>query len=77
MYFDPKTIGSQVLIDGGVIANEPAFYAYVFSSEILNKTDIRVVSIGTGIGQPSELDVTKITLVTWLALATTFITTVA
>jgi patatin-like phospholipase/acyl hydrolase len=30
-YFDPKVLGSQVLIDGGVIANEPAFYAYLFS----------------------------------------------
>jgi hypothetical protein len=77
MYFDPKTIGSQVLIDGGVIANEPAFYAYVFSAEVLNRTSIRVVSIGTGIAQPATLDVKSITLVTWLELATTFITTVA
>jgi patatin-like phospholipase/acyl hydrolase len=31
IYFDPKVIEEQVLIDGGVIANEPALYAYLHS----------------------------------------------
>lgn len=31
IYFDPKVIGEQVLIDGGVIANNPAFYSYLHS----------------------------------------------
>ena len=77
MYFDPKNINGQVLIDGGVIANEPAFYAYIFSQEILNKTNIRVHSIGTGVTQSKDLDITKITLITWLELVGSFITSIA
>lgn len=48
IYFDPKVLGDEVLIDGGVIANSPALYAYLHSAYLLNKTQIRVVSIGTG-----------------------------
>ena len=51
IYFDPKSIDgiSDALIDGGVIANSPAFYSYLHAKYTLktNKT-IRLVSIGTG-----------------------------
>jgi patatin-like phospholipase/acyl hydrolase len=76
VYFNPKVIGNQVLIDGGVIANEPAFYAYLFSKEILNKTSIRIVSIGTGQVAPVLLT-KKINALKWLQLASAFITSVA
>jgi patatin-like phospholipase/acyl hydrolase len=36
IYFDPKVIGDQVLIDGGVIANNPAMYSYLHSKYINN-----------------------------------------
>lgn len=31
-YFDPKVIGDLVLIDGGVIANDPALLAYMHAT---------------------------------------------
>lgn len=49
IYFDPKVIGNQVLVDGGIIANEPALYSYLHAVYSLHKPDnIRMVSIGTG-----------------------------
>jgi patatin-like phospholipase/acyl hydrolase len=38
IYFDPKKIEgiSDALIDGGVIANSPAFYSYLHVKYILN-----------------------------------------
>lgn len=47
-YFDPKVLNGSVLIDGGVIANDPAMYAYLHSKNNLGKRNIRVISIGTG-----------------------------
>jgi patatin-like phospholipase/acyl hydrolase len=33
IYFDPKAYGDQILVDGGIIANNPAFYSYLFSKQ--------------------------------------------
>ena len=48
VYFDPKVIGDQVLIDGAVIANNPSLYSYLHSKYANNQKNIRFVSIGTG-----------------------------
>ena len=67
IYFDPKVIGNQVLIDGGVIANEPALYSYLHAIHNLNKSDnIRMVSIGTGIAKSSEIDPNNTDPLTWM-----------
>lgn len=74
-YFDPKVIGNQVLVDGGVIANEPALYAYLHSQYSLNKTNIRLISVGTGMANPQKVDPKNINTVTWLENLGTFLTT--
>ena len=48
IFFDPKTIGEQVLIDGGIIANNPAMYAYLHAKYANKRKNVRIVSIGTG-----------------------------
>lgn len=51
-FFDPKVVGEgenqQILIDGAVIANNPALYAFLHAKYKLNMPLVRVVSIGTG-----------------------------
>ena len=52
-YFDPKvqTNGygmTELQIDGGIICNNPALYAYELAKNFRNQNKIRVVSIGTG-----------------------------
>lgn len=38
----------ELQIDGGVICNNPALYAYEFARLLLGKSKIRVLSLGTG-----------------------------
>ena len=58
--FNPKTMKSafnitEELIDGGVICNSPAYYAYETASSLrdVGTDQFRVLSIGTGISQAS------------------------
>ena len=71
IYFDPKVIvngwGQQeVLIDGGVIANNPSLYAFILATEFHNKENIRIVSVGTGTQNITFIDPTKISQYTWI-----------
>lgn len=36
IYFDPKQYKNMTLVDGGIIANNPAFYSYLFSKHVYN-----------------------------------------
>lgn len=52
-FFDPKTHINgynmkELQIDGGVICNNPALYAYEFARLLMGKQKIRVLSLGTG-----------------------------
>jgi uncharacterized protein len=52
-YFDPRIYENkkgerEVLVDGGIIANNPSMYAFIFASEFHKQKDIRVISVGTG-----------------------------
>ena len=76
VFFDPKIIGDQILIDGAVIANNPALYAYMLSRHALHKDNIRLISIGTGTTQPSSLDSTEVTKIDWLMQVTNLLTVV-
>jgi hypothetical protein len=42
------------LIDGGVICNNPSFYAYIYAKYLRGLTNIKLVSLGTGIEIPKE-----------------------
>ena len=39
----------ELLIDGGVMCNNPAYYSYLHAKFFLKQTDFRVLSLGTGI----------------------------
>jgi len=52
-FFDPRTNYDgynmkELLIDGGVIFNNPGMYAYEFARILKQKKNIRVLSLGTG-----------------------------
>jgi patatin-like phospholipase/acyl hydrolase len=66
-----------VLVDGGIIANEPALYSYLHAVYSLKKPDnIRMVSIGTGQTVPGKLDNTTNQLTWYTQLAESLITAV-
>ena len=49
-FFDPKEIGSHLLVDGGLWANNPSIIALTEALSKFNKTigEVKVLSIGTG-----------------------------
>ena len=53
IYFDPKPHVNEygmneTLIDGGLICNTPSLYAYQMAKHLLDKPEIRLLSLGTG-----------------------------
>lgn len=80
IYFDPKSIDgiSDALIDGGVIANSPAFYSFLHAKYVLKtkKKAMRLVSIGTGEKQPEAITSDSVNKVTWVGELGALITTV-
>lgn len=59
IYFDPEPIVNKYnitghLVDGGIICNNPAFYAYSIASNLYEYKKIRVISLGTGIQKSVE-----------------------
>jgi patatin-like phospholipase/acyl hydrolase len=40
----------QVIIDGGIVCNNPSLVAYIMANVIRKKKHIRVISLGTGVG---------------------------
>ena len=75
IYFDPKIMGTHILIDGGVIANNPSLYAYEYANKVLDKKLIRIVSIGTAIGPGKKLDADTVNLLDWALEISSLITT--
>jgi patatin-like phospholipase/acyl hydrolase len=47
---------TEFLIDGGIICNNPAFYAYQIANKFYEKKNIRVISLGTGENPFKEFD---------------------
>jgi hypothetical protein len=71
-YFDPKVFENgkgetEVLVDGGIIANNPSMYAFIFASEMNKKKNIRVVSIGTGQVKQPKIDPNNVSILTWVS----------
>jgi patatin-like phospholipase/acyl hydrolase len=65
IYFDPKIIHDHILIDGGIIANNPSLYAYEYANKVLKKEKVRVISIGTALGPGNQIDPDTVTLLDW------------
>jgi len=73
LYFSPKEWEdkwnpgkNEVLIDGGVIANNPALYAYIHANEISNHDAVRMVSLGTGTKQVTPIDPQEMSVLSWV-----------
>lgn len=79
-FFDPlqgidKYNITTEYIDGGVVGNNPSFYSYVMSNELLDKEDITLVSLGTGMEKDSlEFDKAKNRFNNYLASLSSWIT---
>eukprot|EP00347_Sterkiella_histriomuscorum_P015022 403358603 len=56
VYFNPKVIGDQILLDGGLIANNPSLFSYLHSKYANEQKKIRLISLGTGAIYPDVLD---------------------
>ena len=68
-FFDPKVVidgygYTEYLIDGGVICNNPALYAYQMARELHDKQKVRVLSLGTGEKPFVEVDPENFSFVT-------------
>jgi patatin-like phospholipase/acyl hydrolase len=65
VYFPSHPLNGELLIDGGVVANNPSMCAWVASSEIFqNDHDVLVVSLGTG-NSEKKMDPVNWGLVQW------------
>jgi len=52
-YFDPETHTNlfnitSSLVDGGIICNDPALYAYMIAYNFYDRKNIKLISLGTG-----------------------------
>ena len=61
-FFEPQKIQNgydqtELLIDGGIIANNPALVAYMYAKHLKSKGDLRILSLGTGTPFPSVYDI--------------------
>lgn len=77
LYFEPQQVIDsygldQLVIDGGIIANNPALYAYILQKEIKGKTPIRILSLGTGTRNTTKFEPEDITRFQWLQLSSHF-----
>lgn len=57
------------MIDGGIIANNPALLSYMYAKYILGKEDIRIMSLGTGTPFPSEYNIDSWNSIDYTALS--------
>jgi len=77
VYFEPQQLQDmygleQLVIDGGIIGNNPALFSYMMQSKIQKKAPIRIVSIGTGVAEVNKVDADSITRFNWLTMAGDF-----
>jgi len=60
----------QLVIDGGIIGNNPAMFAYMTATQLNKITKpIRILSLGTGVAEISKVDPTEFTRFDWLKSA--------
>ena len=55
-----------MLVDGGIIANNPSLYAFIYAAEKHKKENIRVISIGCGAKVHPKLTPGQVSALTWL-----------
>ena len=62
----------QLVIDGGIIGNNPSLFAYLMQSKMKKKAPIRIWSMGTGILDMAPVDADGMTRFEWLKLSGEF-----
>jgi hypothetical protein len=62
----------QLVIDGGIIGNNPALFSYLMQSKMKKKAPIRIWSMGTGILEMDPVDADGMTRFEWLKLSGEF-----
>lgn len=74
--FQPQSVPTiygqeQLIIDGMVIGNNPALYAFMLHTKIKDKVNkyVRVLSIGTGEAEPPKVVAASLDRLDWLALS--------
>ena len=77
VYFEPQSVLDeygiqQLVIDGGIIGNNPSLFAYLMQSKIHDKTPIRIWSMGTGILDMQPIEAESMTRFQWLKLSGEF-----
>jgi hypothetical protein len=77
VYFEPQHVVDeygidQLVIDGGIIGNNPSLFAYLMQNKIKKKTPIRIWSMGTGILDMHPVDADGMTRFEWLKLSGEF-----
>jgi patatin-like phospholipase/acyl hydrolase len=76
-FFDPKLhidgYGfTELEIDGGIICNNPALYAYEIAKNFHKKSKVRILSLGTGENPFAIRDPEKMTKLTYMSLLNEF-----
>lgn len=53
IYYPTAKVGDRYLIDGAIVANHPVLHGYVEAKKLFPNTEIKVLSIGTGLSKRS------------------------
>jgi hypothetical protein len=60
------------VIDGGIIGNNPALFAYLMQNKMKKKDPIRIWSMGTGVLEMEPIDADSMTRYEWAKLSGEF-----
>jgi patatin-like phospholipase/acyl hydrolase len=53
IYYPTAKVGNRYLIDGAIVANHPVLHGYVEAKKLFPNSEIKVLSIGTGLSKRS------------------------
>ncbi len=53
IYYPTAKVGDRYLIDGAIVANHPVLHGYIEAKKLFPESEIRVLSIGTGLSKRS------------------------
>ena len=53
IYYPTAKVGNRYLIDGAIVANHPVLHGYVEARKLFPDSEIRVLSVGTGLSKRS------------------------